>query len=355
MRIRGIIANLPLPMFAPPGEGGGDTGGLPVDFNQLMQEELQEQQEDSYQDDTYLDDNGMTEADFFDPGQDDQNFLQIDPDPNNPQGGQRNRRPQPQGFQQTEPITVEPAEFLDSFWDDNAPLPGQKPTQQQQPNPNPNPNPNPGTGTPQEQRAAQLRAQETALATELNNAVNSIAFSEDMIPADFNPQDSKQLRTLLAKVSQESVKKSMQLMFKPMQSALVAMRDNMRLEMQNTNQQTQQTTVAEAALIRNIPIAGTKQMRPVVDMFFNRAMKKTNGDVRLAVIATRKALTAAGIKPGIPQPQGRQQVQGRRPATNPSGAAALDLYAPMPQQPQRAPTQQQRTQESLGRPLRRQG
>lgn len=309
--------SLYLPVFAPP-----DIPGLPG-FDTGEGDQLDQGQQ-NFDQDSYVEESGLTEADYFE-----------DAD-----GEQTQRAPGPAGFQRAGEITVGETDPLDEFWEDAeveldpaTGLPKQTP-----------PNPRDADAAT---RAAALQVEEQAMATRMQNGLASMNLPEDVIPADFNAADPRQLRELLASVQRTTAKNTLALMFPPVQAAMKQLQDNMRMEIRNSQQGSVEKGQQEAALIRNIPAAANPKLRPVIDLAYGQALSRSKGDVKAAVIMTRKALIAMGMKIGAPAT--RQNQPTSRPQVT-SGAAALDMFAPLPQRPQRASSQQRQTQRQLQMP-----
>lgn len=171
--------------------------------------------------------------------------------------------------------------------------------------------------------AGEESAAETALIAEMTGEISRYAVPEDMIPDDFNPSDPKQLRELLAQTGQRAIRTSLGLIMKPVAAAMGRMQEAQRAELNQRLANDRGRDTTESILLRNIPIAKSAKMRPIVDVIWNQALKRAKGNTADAVKATKKSLVAAGIGIGTPA-----KSSGNRQGAV-TGKAALDLYAPI--------------------------
>jgi len=171
--------------------------------------------------------------------------------------------------------------------------------------------------TPKGQKPAAGPNQNESLATEIQNMIAAMNLKEDLVPEDFNPADPKQLRDLLNKSNQQTAMAVVQMTMKPMTVAFQQFSSDIKTFIGDSLKNNNQGTQAQQLFEREIPESKGEHGAMAKNMFEN-AMKRTKGDAKAAVAATRRALDALGIKN---KPQGDPMAGG---SGFKQGTAALD-------------------------------
>lgn len=169
---------------------------------------------------------------------------------------------------------------------------------------------------------------ESQLAAEIQTMIAGMTIAEDDIPEGFDPNDPKQLRSVLGKIQQKTAVATMQMTFKPMEAAIRRLSDELRGEIRNSISNSQGSQQARQILETIVPEAKKEELTGLVDNLFTQASKKEKNPTKAAQLV-RKALDAMNLG---------DRGSGRQRDSDPSGAAfksgkdALDLFAPLPQQ-----------------------
>lgn len=179
-------------------------------------------------------------------------------------------------------------------------------------------------GDEDDETEEQQRAAGQALATRIGEALNSFKFSEDIIPENFDPNDSRQLRELLAKTSRHSMLQTITIMMDPLKQMMEKNSRLMRKEMGSMMSQSSREADSKAILKAHVPEIDDPSLRPVVQGLFQTAMSKNKGNPEAAAKQIRKALDAMGLKT---ERTARSDPSG---AGFRSGRSALDFMSPLP-------------------------
>lgn len=170
-----------------------------------------------------------------------------------------------------------------------------------------------------------LPTKQQTLAVQIQEAISKIGVTDDMIPADFDPSDPKQLRDLISKSNQATALQTIQLAFQPMQMAMEEQMERMaaRIESQLSGFGNQQS---EAAILKElVPEVEDPQYSGMVQTLFKQSRESKDGknNPKAAAQMVRNALNAMGVKP-------------TKAASDPfsgsgfkTGKDALDAYAPL--------------------------
>ncbi len=168
------------------------------------------------------------------------------------------------------------------------------------------------------------------IASDLKSAIEGISIPEDMIPEDFNPQDAKQFRTVLAAALQQNTRTTLQLAFTPIKAALSSMRGEIMAEVEAKVAGGITSNTGRQLLENEIDIASDPRFKATVDHIYGQAIKKSKGDPRAAVDLVKKNLKAMQLdfKPRVGQ--NRNSAVGEEGGTYRTGASALDAFAKIP-------------------------
>lgn len=158
---------------------------------------------------------------------------------------------------------------------------------------------------------------------EILASIEGFSLPEDIIPDDFNPNDPKQLRAVMADSARHGMQAAISTMFKPIE---IAMRRNERI----MNQRIQDAVKGgisqdktQDTLEKFVPAVKDPAMRATVENLFTQARKKEKDPAKAAQMVAR------GMKAMGMNPQGRTTPAASR--GNP-----LDSYAPLPRIPNRS-------------------
>lgn len=213
-------------------------------------------------------------------------------------------------------------------------------------NSNPNGQQRPQSGNNDSQQSNQQQQQQqqqtnqdgpTAdqLAEQMEAAITGFAFDEDLIPENFNPNDSRQLRDVLTNAMQLGIRQSLAVMFNPVQATMNQMSRNLRTEMQTLVDSSNSSRDQNTELSRAIPAWNDPAQRAVIQPLFEQARRVHGTDLKASVKATRDAMVALGMNPAGRKTSGpRQAIQ--------SNNDVLNDFAPLPQLPRVRPAQQVR-------------
>lgn len=179
------------------------------------------------------------------------------------------------GFGQDDEINLEDDPDLKDFWntgdDDNS-----------------------SAETP-EQRSERLRAEEQEMAAELQSGLESFAFSDDLIPEDFNPADPQQLRGVLASAVRQGAAMTMKLMFKPVNKAISVHNQNLRDYVERHTQSNDQNNRFESLLSRQIPAVNDPLSGPLIKQLAETQRKRYPNDPQAAIRAVVKGMKSMGM------------------------------------------------------------
>lgn len=177
---------------------------------------------------------------------------------------------------------------------------------------------------------------EQQLARSIQQMIAGHTVAEDLIPADFNPADPKQLRDLLGKTQQQSIAVAVQAAFLPMQQVMKQFSTDMRAEFQSAIKQFGSGRDARSTLESVVPEINSPEYGGLVQSMFDQAIKRKGATPKTASDNVRKALDAMGINKAN---QGSGGGGDSFTGGFKTGKSALDVFAPMPQQNQQRNSQ----------------
>ncbi len=268
-----------LPFFAPP-DGFGGGGGGP---QEMSEEDIMEQDEEDFQEEF-------------------ESSFESDPNKVDDSGDD-------------DEITRDTGDILAKMFAPAKPKPGEEQQQQQQ-----------DTGPTSQQ-----------LADRMESLITGFTLGEDLIPDDFNPNDRRQMREVLANAQQAGIRTALQTMFEPVQATLNQMQRQMeaKFEERLNNSHSQN---AETALMRElIPASSDAAVNAVLQPILAQAKKLHGNDIQAAVKATKKAMIGLGMNPSGRQLKGPKGVNQNKdvftgfaelPRVKPSASAAARMRTP---------------------------
>lgn len=173
------------------------------------------------------------------------------------------------------------------------------------------------------------------LQTDMMNAIKGMSIPEEVIPDDFDPSDSKQLRGVLNDVQQRTALNTLSLVFKPVQVALTQMQTNMGKEIGRRIREATDSLGGQSVLAQEVPEISDPKLGPMIrtmDAAYKAKGKKPLERAKMI----RKVLDTTGLK-GKGNKSKNQSRSRRQQSTHGNsgfleGSAALDIFAPMPKQ-----------------------
>lgn len=177
--------------------------------------------------------------------------------------------------------------------------------------------------TQQSQQPTQTEA-DKKMASEIQALIAGIGVGEKDIPADFDPNNPQQLRDLLGKTQQKTAMIIMQATLKPVQAAMESMLGEIRTEIRTMFDEGMGQDKRQQRLESIVPEAKDPRFKDIVQVVYKQSLKSLKSEDK-ALAATRKAITAMGLKTDKGQESNPSQVGLRE------GKSALDMYAPLPQ------------------------
>ena len=209
----------------------------------------------------------------------------------------------------------------------------EEPDGQQDPNGNPIQPHQQGQQGQQQQQQVQPQGQNpnpndpgAALAAEMNAVIKGLKIDESVIPEDFNPADSKQLRDLLGTVQQQGVMTAIQLAMKPMQLAMESQMKQIQTMVRNEINNGISGNDSQRTLREMVPEVDDENLGGMVKAMYDTALKKTKNPAKAAGLI-RKALDSMGLKKGGGNSGGGDPFTGGFK----QGGSALDSFLPAPQ------------------------
>ena len=198
-------------------------------------------------------------------------------------------------------ISLEGKDFLEQFWDEGD-----------------------DENEDDDEDAGDDEESQKAIGEELKAMINGLTIPEDLIPEDFDPADPKQFRDVVGKIQRQTAALTLKAVFKPMAAALNQQAVRMRKEYQEYVEQHSSGSSIRSRLIDEIPAAGDRKHRQIVNMVMKQAATKFPKDQENQLRSARKALAALGITKNTRTSGG----QGR--SSGGSLDSVLDSFAPLP-------------------------
>jgi hypothetical protein len=200
------------------------------------------------------------------------------------------------------------------------------------------------TDTSNENSPEAIKALQTDLAKYVNDSVNAISIPEDAIPENFDPTDSKQLRTVLSTVAKQAVLQAVGLSMKPMQIAVERLGKASQAYVNEQMKSLRESMNVDTTFRELVPEIDDPILKPVVTTLDGK-LKAKGKNLRERAVLIRKALDGMGLKSSTKQQSQRQsssgndrsgrqsnQNRGRRSQSTSfaSGTDALEIFAPIP-------------------------
>lgn len=166
--------------------------------------------------------------------------------------------------------------------------------------------------------------QEQSIMKGIADLMKGLTPPEDLMGDDFNPNDPKAMRGMLAKVQQQTAQATLQMMLIPMKEAMTTLQTDLKADFAQQLQQFGGQSDAKAVLARIVPeVRG--EHAGMVNTLYTQAMKKKGATPEKAAGAVRTALDALGIRSS-------NQAAPTDPSSGVSkrtGSDALNIYAPL--------------------------
>lgn len=199
----------------------------------------------------------------------------------------------------------------------------------------PEEDPNADDDDPQNLNHDVPEAQITAMQTEVQTAIRNMRLPDNIIPADFDPNDRSQLMSVLTNVQQATIAQSLNVVFKPVQLALKHMNQQMNAVIDSKVNATKKGITEQSIFEQIVPEIGNPKYAGMIKGM--DAQLQANGKgVKERAQTIRKLLNQMNIKDDTPPSNGNH-----RRASNPNGGggqqgmktgkSALDsFFGPMP-------------------------
>lgn len=184
-------------------------------------------------------------------------------------------------------------------------------------------------------------ATQEQLQQEIQAAVRAMSIPEDVIPEDFDPTDSRQLRGVLGAVQQRTALATMGIVFKPVQAAMAQMQQHFAAEMDRKIKEATEGIQGQGQLEQIVPELTDPKLGPIIknlDRVYKEKGKKPLERAKLI----RRMLDTTGLASknrgggnggGSNRSNQNRSSRDSQPGNGAvrTGAAALDFFAPMPQ------------------------
>lgn len=164
----------------------------------------------------------------------------------------------------------------------------------------------------------------------VRSAIQSMQMPQDLIPADFDPQNPQQMQVLLNRAMQHTITQALNVVFQPVQLAMEAQAANMEHLVDKRIKDSQSSAREQTVLEQMVPEINNDKYRGLVTQLDN-TLKASGKPAKDRATAIRKVLNSMGINDS-----GSSQGGSNRRSANPTGQqggmstgkAALDKFFP---------------------------